>query len=127
MKQMNCTHFVLYVKNLAATRHFYVDELGCVLRRFSREEKFLSIAVGNFIINFDSKHQVDEGYTLGIAHVGFEVENKDAVDTFADYFESRATFRDKRNTAYGPYRFYVYDPDGYTIEIHTWEGVEEGN
>ncbi|MEM7736049.1 MAG: VOC family protein [Deinococcota bacterium] len=31
----------------------------------------------------------------------------------------------KANQGYGPYRFYIYDPDGFRLELHTWEGVED--
>ncbi len=124
---MNCTHLVLYVQNIDATRRFYIERLGCILRRFSSEENSLSINVGDFIVNFygTSANKLAEGYSQGVAHVGLEVKTRDAVDFFAKHFQSSAGFDDRRNAVHGPYRFYIRDPDGYTLEIHSWEGVEE--
>jgi catechol 2,3-dioxygenase-like lactoylglutathione lyase family enzyme len=126
--ELSCTHIVLYVEDVNATHHFYTERLGCSLRRFSANEKFLSIAVGNFVINFDgSCPDLIKGYQQGIAHLGFEVETRATVDYYAERLKSSKSFWDKRNALHGPYRFYVSDPDGYTIEIHTWNGVKEGS
>jgi catechol 2,3-dioxygenase-like lactoylglutathione lyase family enzyme len=126
MKQMSCTHFVLFVKDVEATRHFYIDESGCVLRCFSSEEKFLSIAVRDFTINFYGVSSgLAEGYSQGLAHVGFEVETRAIVDDYAKQFQRFDSFQDKRNAAHGPYRFYVCDPDGCTLELHTWQDVKQ--
>jgi catechol 2,3-dioxygenase-like lactoylglutathione lyase family enzyme len=123
---MTCTHVVLYVKDVNATRYFYIEQLGCTLRRFSANEKFLSVAVGNFIVNFYGSHpDLEKGYQQGIAHLGFEVEARAIVDTFANCFQTRVGFHDMRNSTQGPYRFYVNDPDGYTVEIHSWEGTNK--
>jgi catechol 2,3-dioxygenase-like lactoylglutathione lyase family enzyme len=123
---MNYTHLALYVQNIDATRHFYIDNLGCIVRRFSSEEKFLSISIGDFIINFDgSCSGLAGGYNQGVAHLGFELETRTMVDSYAEHFRLSDSFDDRRNVAHGPYRFYVQDPDGYTIEIHTWDGIEE--
>jgi catechol 2,3-dioxygenase-like lactoylglutathione lyase family enzyme len=127
VNKLKCTHIVLYVKDIEVTRHFYNDVLGCVLRRFSHDEKILSVAVGTFIINFYlMTDSFSEGHTRGIAHLGFEVETRATVDAYAEQFQFSDGFRDKRNAIQGPYRFYVNDPDGYTIEIYTWDGIEEG-
>jgi extradiol dioxygenase family protein len=62
---MMCTHIVFHVKDIDATRLFYVERLGCMLHHFSSEEKFLSIAVGNFVINFYGfQSDAPENYSL---------------------------------------------------------------
>jgi catechol 2,3-dioxygenase-like lactoylglutathione lyase family enzyme len=122
--KLNCTHVALYVKAVEVTRCFYTEGMGCALRRFSAAEGFLSIAVGKFIVNFyqlPAEKSFTEPYTWGIAHLGFEVETRAAVDSYAEQFQLSDSFQDKRNTVHGPYRFYMDDPDGYTIEIHTWD------
>jgi catechol 2,3-dioxygenase-like lactoylglutathione lyase family enzyme len=127
--EMDCTHIALYVKNVEVTHRFYTECLGCALRRFSSDEGFLSIAVGRFIINFyqiSDKELLIKNDARGIAHLGFEVETRAIVDSYAEQFQLSHSFCDKRKTTYGPYRFYVNDPDGYTVEIHTWDGVKEG-
>jgi catechol 2,3-dioxygenase-like lactoylglutathione lyase family enzyme len=127
--EMDCTHIALYIKDVEATRRFYTERLGCALRRFSSNEGFLSVAVGRLAMNFyqiSARETFDEHYTRGIAHLGFELETRAAVDVCAEQFQLFDRFRDKRNAVYGPYRFYIDDPDGYTIEIHTWQGVKEG-
>ena len=137
---MTCTHLILHVGDLSATRHFYITALGCEERRFAPDEGFLSIAVGAFIINFYeiSRLTPDRSYAVDVSHLGFEVATRALVETHFQALNNAAyplfgrgkryfkDLQDLRNTQTpGPYRFYVHDPDGYPVEIHTWEGVDE--
>lgn len=139
---LTCTHLVLYVKNLPATHDFYIGVLGCTLRRYAPEEGFLSVAVGDFIVNFyvpKPARQLSAGYYQGVGHLGLEAPTRSVVEAcFTDLqlsgyrllsstTQPLETLTDLRaQQTPGPYRFYVYDPDGYTVEIHTWEGVDGG-
>lgn len=135
-----CTHVVLYVKDLQATYDFYVRILCCPVRRYAPEEDFLSISVGGFIVNFygpELSPSLFDGYSQGICHLGFEVSTRSAVERYFTQLqgvsytplasgkrplETLEQLRARQTP--GPYRFYVLDPDGYTVEIHTWEGAE---
>jgi catechol 2,3-dioxygenase-like lactoylglutathione lyase family enzyme len=130
---VECTHIVLWIRDLSRTHSFYIGLLGCTERRYAPDEGFLSIGVGPFIMNFYAEEKpLPPGYTAGIAHLGFELETRREVE---DFF-ARTTKSDlcnvtsteeatKKSHMSGPYRFHVQDPDGYIIEIGTWEGVEE--
>lgn len=136
---LSCTHLVLYVKNVSVTRDFYVQLLGCLERRYAPEEDFLSVAVGDFILNFyGSKlyEPLEKGYSQGVAHVGLELPTRRDVQAFFARLGDRQPFgsgrRPLRSVADlaasqtpGPYRFYVHDPDGYTLELHSWEGADD--
>lgn len=136
---LSCTHLVLYAKDVAVTRDFYVATLGYAARRYAPDERFLSVSVGGFILNFyglKPGKAPPDGYSGGVAHLGLELPTRLDVRQFfgrlADFprFGSRQrllqTVTDlETSQTPGPYRFYVRDPDGYTLELHTWEGVEE--
>ena len=141
---MTCTHLVLHAGDLSATRRFYVTALGCEERRFAPDEGFLSIAVGAFIINFYEisklapDRSLPDAYAAGVSHLGFEVATRELVETHFQALNSAAYPLFGRGKRYlkdlqglrdtqtpGPYRFYVHDPDGYPVEVHTWEGADE--
>jgi catechol 2,3-dioxygenase-like lactoylglutathione lyase family enzyme len=130
---VECTHIVLRVRDLARTHAFYVGLLRCAERRFAVGEGFLSIGVGPFIMNFYAEEKLlPPGYPAGIAHLGFEVQTRKIVEEAftrlngSDLCKVTTTEEAMRKShASGPYRFHVQDPDGYIIEIGTWEGVKE--
>ena len=136
---LGCTHLVLYVKDVAVTRDFYVGTLGCAARRYAPDERFLSVALGRFILNFYSFKPGEappEGYSSGVAHLGLELPSQLDVRQFFDRLADLSplgsgqrllqTVTDlETSQTPGPYRFYVQDPDGYRLELHTWEGLEE--
>ena len=136
---LGCTHLVLYVKDVAVTRGFYVGTLGCAARRYAPDERFLSVSVGSFILNFYGLKPGEappDGYSSGVAHLGLELPAQLDVRRFFDrlvdfsrlgsgqsLLQTVAALETSQTS--GPYRFYVRDPDGYTLELHTWEGLEE--
>ncbi len=137
---LSCTHVVLYVKNISATHSFYVFVLGCPVRRYAPEEDFLSVLVGDFILNFYGPKlslTLAEGYNQGVCHIGFELATRFVVERYfaqlqeVSYTPLASDQQPLETLAHllphqtaGPYRFYLLDPDGYRVEIHTWEGVE---
>jgi catechol 2,3-dioxygenase-like lactoylglutathione lyase family enzyme len=122
---LKCTHFVLYVRDIDLTKQFYIDELGCKLREGLTDD-FLSISVGGFIINFYKikDESFGKNYSQGLAHIGLEVDNRHLVDSFHKKLNNKYRVLEKKlsDFTYGPYRFYLEDPDGYVVGIHTWEG-----
>lgn len=137
---LRCTHLVLYVNDLSATRDFYIRLLGLPERRYAPEEDFLSVAAGEFILNFYGpklRESLGAGYSQGVAHLGLEAPTRSVVEEHFSHLrqtpfpplasdmqplETSVALRTRQ--APGPYRFYVRDPDGYTVEIHSWEDVE---
>lgn len=138
---LSCTHLVLYVKDLSATHDFYGRLLELPERHCAPEEDFLSVAAGAFILNFygPKLHEaLEAGYSQGVGHLGLDAATRAAVEGYFSRLQQAchqplASDRQPLETLHelrsrqtpGPYRFYVRDPDGYTVEIHTWEGVDE--
>ena len=136
---LGCTHLVLYVRDVAVTRDFYVDTLGCAARRYAPDERFLSVAVGGFILNFygfKPGGAPPDGYSSGVAHLSLELPTRLDVQRFFGRLANLPRFGGgqrplqtvtdlETSRTPGPYRFYVRDPDGYTLELHTWEGLED--
>lgn len=132
------THLVLYSKDLPRSRYFYLDLLGCGERRYAREEGFLSLAVGNFILNFYAASKappLGTSYAQGIAHLGFELAGRAEVEhCFGKLLAAgipcfgsrqaplRSAFDLAKRQTPGPFRFYVPDPDGYRVEVNSWQG-----
>lgn len=135
---LSCTHLVLYVKDVAVTRAFYVSKLGLTERRYAPDERFLSVAVGDFILNFYGfvpGEAPPDGYSTGVAHLGLELPSRAEVQDFFGRLDGLPRFGSgqrplqtltdlETSQTPGPYRFYVRDPDGYALELHTWEGIE---
>lgn len=132
---LRCTHLVLYVKDVAETWAFYVSKLSLSERRYAPDERFLSVLAGGFILNFYGSDALEAGYSRGVAHVGLELSTRQAVRHLFEHLHDLPRFGGGRTPLKnladlealqtpGPYRFYVRDPDGYVLELHTWEGVE---
>ena len=139
---LSCTHLVLYVQELSLTYDFYVRLLGLPERHYAPEEDFLSVAAGDFILNFYGPKlhgPLEAGYSQGVGHLGLDAATRSAVERYfsrlrrtpfsplaSNVLEPLETLYELRSRQTpGPYRFYVCDPDGYTLEIHSWEGVDE--
>lgn len=138
---LSCTHLVLYVQDLSRTYNFYVRLLELPERRYAPAEDFLSVAAGDFIVNFygPKLHRpLAEAYSQGVAHLGLDASTRSAVESYfsrlrrmpflplASNMQPLETLHELRSRQTpGPYRFYVRDPDGYVVEIHSWEGVDE--
>lgn len=137
---LSCTHLVLYVRDIGATRDFYVGALGCSERRYAPDEDFLSVLAGGFILNFYGPKlspPLADGYSGGVCHVGLEAATKEEVHAYFERLSGEHTLLDSKKQPLrsvaalearqtpGPYRFYVRDPDGYVLEVHTWEGGVE--
>lgn len=135
---LRCTHLVFYAKDVAVTRDFYIYTLGCVERRYAPDEGFLSVAAGEFILNFYGfapDQTLPDGYNRGVAHLGLELPTRRDVEEFFRRLEGCTRFGSGQRALWsvtelaasqtpGPYRFYVRDSDGYLLELHTWKGVE---
>lgn len=138
---LSCTHLVLYVQDLSLTYDFYVRLLELPERRYAPEEDFLSVAAGAFILNFYGpklREPLEAGYSQGVGHLGLDAATRSAVEGYFSHLQRAChqplasdmqpleTLHELRSRQTpGPYRFYVRDPDGYTLEIHSWEGVDE--
>ena len=118
-----------------AYRILFRSKLGLNERRYAPDERFLSVLAGDFILNFYGSDILGAGYSRGVAHVGLELPSRGEVQNFFGRLADLPRFGSGQRPLQsltdldisqtpGPYRFYVRDPDGYVLELYTWEGVE---
>jgi len=141
MTPFDCTHLVLYASNLQRTHDFYRDLLKCSVRVFN--EQILGIDVGRIFINF---YPVKSGAVRqSVDHIGLELPTRAHVDEWFTHLHSKdvamhlSSVQAKNsnrqklasieqlqaNQVSGPYRFYLSDPDGFQLQLHTWDGVDD--
>lgn len=113
-------HACLRVKDLEASKKFYVDLFGFeVIREKDYPEgkftlSFLAVPGSNFEIeltyNYDS-----EGYTVGdgFSHLALGVDDLKAVYAQCQASEYRVS---EMKSLSNPY-FFITDPDGYRLEV----------
>lgn len=117
-------HFVLTVKDVERSVHFYSECLGCTVIRFG-ENRF-AVQIGSSKINFHESDQVIEPHaavpTSGSADFCLLTPLK--VSEIESYLSSQHINIElgpvNRTGAFGPITsFYLRDPDGNLIEIAT--------
>jgi catechol 2,3-dioxygenase-like lactoylglutathione lyase family enzyme len=120
-------HIVLKVKSYNATKIFYCDDLK--LKDRSQQNSFLSIEIGNLIINFVQDDNFEDSWVLGIAHIGLQFSKRAEVDTWhhllRPHIKKVSVSEISGGPGQGPYRFYLKDPHGYYFEFETWEGSSD--
>ena len=126
-------HVALFVRDLAACEHFYVDLLGMEVEwRPDDRNVYLTSGGDNVAL-----HQAEPGMqrdetTQRIDHIGFFLDSAEAVDHLFSWLHSqqvriRSEPLDHRD---GARSFYCYDPDGTLVqmihhpEVSQWEQLK---
>lgn len=132
----NCTHLSLYTGNLPATEAFYTRYLGCTLIRSAEDEGTLVVDMGSFRLVFSKPKSAD--FSAGVAtaaaidHIGYEFPRRAEVEEIFTRLQT-SEFSDavltsgqslQNSPATGPFRFYVRGPNGYVVEVHSWDGCD---
>ena len=112
-------HVALYVRELQACEHFYVELLGMQVEwRPDAENLYLSSGPDNLALHQAAVTGRDE---LGqrLDHIGFFLKTAQEVDEWFDYLQEqgvriRTAPRTHRD---GARSFYCYDPDGTVVQI----------
>lgn len=121
-------HNMLRVRNLSASLHFYCDGLGLsLLDRYDFEEArfsilFLSYAGyrdGPAALELTYNWDQDADYTHGTGYGHLAIGVPDVAKTWARLakFGGRMGTPPKTMMAGAPHIAFVYDPDGYAIEL----------
>lgn len=116
-------HIVLACSNLAATRSFYEGVIGIVPDTVL--DDYITYNLGGFFLCFKASLGGPE-FGIAVKHVGIEFPLRTDVDLFfeklreSDYPPVSESI--VGGSGKGPYRFYVKDPSGYTLEFESWEG-----
>lgn len=115
-------HIVIYVKDQAASRKFYIEVLGCSVERVNPETSLLQMRCGEHIIDLvpgdGAARRADKH---GLVHFCLSIDCDD-IAALAAALKARGIAVDNepkpRTGAYGRNpSFYIHDPDGYHIEL----------
>lgn len=112
-------HVALFVKDLEACEHFYVDLLGMTVEwRPDPDNVYLTSGNDNLAL-----HRAPAGFAPDgpqrLDHIGFIIESPQEVDVWYDFLHAHdvpmktapRTHRD------GARSFYCLDPDGSTVQM----------
>lgn len=111
-------HVALYVSDLQACEHFYVDLLGMEVEwRPDPENLYLSSGCDNLALHASSEEPADRGQRLD--HIGFILRKESDVDEWHEFLLGHGvkiagvprTHRD------GARSFYCFDPGGNAVQM----------
>lgn len=122
----NSDHIVLKIENFGHTRDFYERIVG--LQPQTVLNKYITYQLGNFNLCFKEFNDL-KSPGLSVVHLGIEFKTRAEVDQyFKKFIESDYQLKPKEiigGPKQGPYRFYVKDPSGYTLEFESWENCSD--
>jgi len=110
-------HVALFVRNYAATEHFYVALLGMAVEwRPDANAVYLTSGNDNLAL-----HRVDEGFDerQHLDHIGFILATAQDVDDWFDFLRAHDVLMksEPRTHRDGARSFYCEDPDGNTVQM----------
>jgi lactoylglutathione lyase len=125
---MKIEHLAIYVKNLDNMRSFYCQYFGGVSnQRYENpvtglQSYFLSFSDGarvELMTRPGTMPAENYEYTLGLAHLAFDVGSREEVDSLTSRLENDGytVSRCPRVTGEGYYESVILDPEGNRIEI----------
>lgn len=112
-------HVALYVRDMQACEHFYVELLGMQVEwRPDMDNLYLSSGPDNLALHQAGDTARDE---LGqrLDHIGFFVRTPEEVDQWFAFLQLREVRMraEPRTHRDGARSFYCYDPDGTSVQI----------
>ena len=113
LRAMSIDHVNMNVKNLNESVEFYVNLFGFELKKEQPEDK--SMIIGNETIKLCLYELPDKAIPGGICHVGFHIDNFDAVVGKCEEMNIPMPFgivqwESSRSV-------YITDPNGYELEL----------
>ncbi len=112
-------HVALFVADLVACEHFYVDLLGMTVEwRPDPDNVYLTSGNDNLAL-----HRVPSGFdTSGdqvLDHIGFIIDEEEQVDVWFDFLRGHDVKMKTgpRSHRDGARSFYCFDPAGTTVQI----------
>jgi len=121
IKTEGLTHIHLVVRDIDRSLRFYREAFGMKERfRVGKDMVFLSTPGSRDLItlNRDESEAANAGKSSGIAHFGFRLLDRSALDAAVKEVESAGgkLLSRSRSGAGRPYAYFT-DPDGYVIEL----------
>jgi catechol 2,3-dioxygenase-like lactoylglutathione lyase family enzyme len=111
-------HIALFVRDLVAARHFYVDLLGFRVE-WEPDEENLYLTSGSDNLALHRRNCAMAPAAERLDHIGILVPDQAAVEAWHEYLSANnveiiATPRTHRD---GAHSFYCLDPDGVRVQI----------
>lgn len=113
-------HVALFVRDMAACEHFYVELLGMTEEwRPDENNVYLSSGGDNLALHQADPQQTRDEPSQRLDHIGFFLETADAVDDWFGWLrENDVRMRtEPRTHRDGARSFYCYDPDGTLVQM----------
>ena len=113
-------HVALFVRDMAACEHFYVELLGMAEEwRPDENNVYLSSGGDNLALHQADLQQTRDESAQRLDHIGFFLETADAVDDwFAWLRENDVRMRtEPRTHRDGARSFYCRDPEGNVVQM----------
>lgn len=119
-------HIVLACKDIQKTREFYEITLNIPVRTV--QPNYVTYDLGGFYLCFKETTGVND-VGSAVVHLGIDFKSRNEVESYYEMLQtknvSNLSSKITGGPGQGPYRFYVKDPDGYTLEFETWEGSSD--
>ena len=113
-------HVALFVRDMAACEHFYVDLLGMSVEwRPDGHNVYLTSGSDNLALHQADEKQSRDEASQRLDHIGFFVATAADVDAWFDWLRRHAVRMrtEPRTHRDGARSFYCYDPDGTQVQI----------
>jgi catechol 2,3-dioxygenase-like lactoylglutathione lyase family enzyme len=113
-------HVALYVRDLEACEHYYVDLLGMGVEwRPDPDNVYLSSGPDNLALHRASVDVQRSEAGQRLDHIGFFVATPEAVDAWFEYLRGQGVKMrtQPRTHRDGARSFYCYDPDGTCVQV----------
>ena len=112
-------HVALYVRDLAACEHFYVELLGMAVEwRPDPDNVYLSSGNDNLALH-RAKAGAEPGEGQRLDHIGFFLDTPGDVDAWYAFLTANGVHAkcEPRTHRDGARSFYCLDPDGTTVQM----------
>ncbi len=113
-------HVALFVRDMAACEHFYVDLLGMQVEwRPDERNVYLTSGSDNLALH-QAEVDIDrDESTQRLDHIGFFLQSPDLVDDWYAWLDAQGVKMRTRPRGHqdGARSFYCYDPDGTVVQV----------
>ena len=113
-------HVALFVRDMAACEHFYVELLGMQVEwRPDPQNVYLSSGGDNLALHQGDPDQARDEASQRLDHIGFFLDSADAVDAWFTWLSGHGVRMrtEPRTHRDGARSFYCYDPDGTVVQM----------
>lgn len=112
-------HVALFVQDLDACLHFYVDLLGMTVEWQPDPDNYYLTTASQDNLALHRAPEARQGRDTALDHIGFMLADMDDVDAWYAFLnENKVPMKtEPRTHRDGARSFYCFDPDGNTVQI----------